>query len=335
MRIRLLVCASLVMGVALGWVSGNQPVTVRAQAPKPPAVNPVRVPNNHFRGAKSSRHHWLAYRATNNIKFAHHPKPSAPLQFVPTSILAPTQMSMWGNDTYGDCVTAEEFFAKDIYPVWIGAGTTIDMPEALAVTWAQQNGYLNGANLTDVMDTMISTGVSYNGTTYTDGPYTAVDYTNWSNLTSAISQGPVKIGVASGQFDGVAGVGDQNGWVMSGFAPDSNEDHCVSLCGYGTMSYLAGAMGITLPAGVNGTVNGLLLYTWDSIGLIDFQSMTNITAEAWLRTPTTPQTPVPSPTPAPSPAPSPTPSPVPVVGGSYTITGTFTLTPVAVPSGQK
>ena len=235
-----------------------------------------------------------------------------PAQWVPATIPTPAQMSMWGNSQYGDCVTAEEFFAKCIYPVWYSStGTMLDMPESLAISWASAGGYLNGADLTPVMDTMAKTGVVYNTTTYTDGPYTSVDYTTWATLISAINQGPVKIGVASSQFDNVTGVGQQNGWVMTGFRQDTSEDHCVALCGYGTMSYLATAMGITLPAGVDGTANGCLLYTWDSIGLIDFKSMNAITGEAWLRSPTTPQTP-------PIPPGPPPPPPIPVV---YTLVG--------------
>ena len=30
----------------------------------------------------------------------------------PNSIVIPRQISMWGNDVHGDCVTAEEAFAK-------------------------------------------------------------------------------------------------------------------------------------------------------------------------------------------------------------------------------
>lgn len=249
------------------------------------------------RGATpGSRRIHQAFELTKDPRFSHQAK-AAPAQFVPAVIPTPSQMSMWGNSQYGDCVTAEEFFAKCIYPVYFASsGTMLDMPESLAISWATKNGYLNGADLTPVMDSMAKVGVLYNTTTYTDGPYKSVDYTTWAVLTSAINQGPVKIGVASSQFDNVTGVGQNNGWVMTGFTKDANEDHCVSLCGYGTMSFLATAMGITLPSGVDGTGNGCLLYTWDSIGLIDFTSLGNITGEAWLRSPTTPQTPPSPPT---------------------------------------
>jgi hypothetical protein len=31
----------------------------------------------------------------------------------------------------------------------------------------------------------------------------------------------------------------KSGWFATGFKQDNNEDHCVSLCGYGTISWLA------------------------------------------------------------------------------------------------
>jgi hypothetical protein len=264
---------------------------------------PDNAPKVRFpRGATpGSRRIHRAFELTKDPRFSHQAK-AVPAQWVPATIPTPAQMSMWGNSQYGDCVTAEEFFAKCIYPVWYSAsGTMLDMPESLAISWATANGYLNGADLTPVMDSMAKPGVVYNTTTYTDGPYTSVDYTTWATLISAINTGPVKIGIASSQFDNVTGVGQTNGWVMTGFTKDTNEDHCVALLGYGTMSYLATAMGITLPAGVDGTANGCLLYTWDTIGLIDFTSMNNVTGEAWLRSPTTPQTPPPTPNPTPTP----------------------------------
>jgi hypothetical protein len=108
-------------------------------------------------------------------------------------------------------------------------------------------------------------------------------------LQSAISQGPVKIGIAAEQLQAVClakGAG-KSGWFATGFKEDQNLDHCVSLCGYGTISWLAQRMNVTVPNGVNGTKPGYALFTWDSIGIIDFPSILAITGEAWLRTPTT------------------------------------------------
>lgn len=108
-----------------------------------------------------------------------------------------------------------------------------------------------------------------------------------------ISKGPVKIGVAGDQLESVwwgnggSSAGGVNGWFATGFYPDNAEDHCVSLCGYGTMAWLAEELKVQVPAGVDGTKPGYGLFTWDSIGIIDVPSMLAITQEAWLRTPTT------------------------------------------------
>ena len=46
---------------------------------------------------------------------------------------------MWGNAIDGDCVTAEEAFAKAC------AQPEIFIPDAEAVAWATAGGFLNGA----------------------------------------------------------------------------------------------------------------------------------------------------------------------------------------------
>jgi hypothetical protein len=78
-----------------------------------------------------------------------------------------------------------------------------------------------------------------------------------------------------------------SGWFATGFHPDHNEDHCVSLCGYGTIDWLAHELKVSVPAGVNGTQPGYAMFTWDTVGIIDVPSMVAITEEAWLRRPTT------------------------------------------------
>ena len=57
----------------------------------------------------------------------------------------PNTLSFWGNDVNGDCVTAEEAFAKACY------NPEIFIPEQVAIDWAQSNGWLNGANLSEVL----------------------------------------------------------------------------------------------------------------------------------------------------------------------------------------
>ena len=205
----------------------------------------------------------------------------------PNFIRLPKQISFWGNYSNGDCVTAEEAFAKACND------PEIFIPDDVVTTWATSNGVLNGAYLTQVMTTMQAAGFPEVPFVYDDGPYLSVDFTNSATLQSAISEGPVKLGVAGDQLlslwwaSGGGPGGGRSGWFATGFTADPNEDHCVSLCGYGTISWLAQQLNVAVPAGVDGTNPGYALFTWDSIGIIDVPSMIAITHEAWLRQPTT------------------------------------------------
>lgn len=198
----------------------------------------------------------------------------------PNCLYKPAQLNMWGNDTFGDCVTAEEAFAKACFD------PEIFIPSEVVEAWATLHSDLNGANIADVLTVMQTQGFIWNSKTYNDGPANSVDWTNTDLLQNAIAQGPVKIGVAAAQLENVATPGT-NGWFATGFTQDENEDHCVSLCGYGTMDWLAEQFGVMLPSGLDGSEFGYALYTWDSIGIIDIPSLLNICGEAWLRTPTT------------------------------------------------
>jgi len=218
------------------------------------------------------------------------PKISVP----PSFLMWPIQMSSWNNYVYGDCVSAEEAFAKAT------AAPQTFIPLATVVAWAQQHGYLNGANLAAVMTTMQTNGFPLNNKTYDDGPHLSVNWTVAATLASAIySHGPVKIGVAAEDFQtaapgqhGIVTPGT-SGWTMYGYPPTngSQEDHCTSLCGYGTLAQL-----VTLFAQhkltvhpVAGMPTGICyaMFTWNSIGIIDQQSMLNMTHEAWIRNPVT------------------------------------------------
>ena len=223
------------------------------------------------RGAKPSPRSRLA-AAAPHIAFA------AP----PNAITVPPQLSFWGNDVHGDCVTAEEAFAKACH------SPEIFISQNDVITWATNHGVLEGAYLTQVLDFMQKDGFAENGSVYDDGPYYSVDWTDATTLQSAISMGPVKIGIAADQIEAAwQSTGGKTGWFATGFHTDDNEDHCVSLCGYGTIAWLAQELNAQVPPGVNGADQGYALFTWDSIGIIDVPSMQAITHEAWLRNPTT------------------------------------------------
>jgi hypothetical protein len=224
------------------------------------------------RGAFPSPRHRLA-GARPHVAVTPHPA-----QWLWTAV----QLSMWLNDVDGDCVTAEEAFAKGCGP------SGIFIPDAIVKAWATRNNVLNGADLITVLDLMQTAGFSQDGKVYDDGPPLSVDWTNADILQNAIYQGPVKIGVAADQLENVVPDPPTSGWIATGFTQDQNEDHCVSLCGYGTIGWLASQLGVTvLPGTLDQNAPAYALFTWDTIGIIDVPSLLAITGEAWLRVPTT------------------------------------------------
>lgn len=220
-------------------------------------------------------------------------------------LIVPQKLSVWLNDTYGDCVTAEEAFAK--------ACSGIFVSDSEVKRWASQHGVLNGAMLDEVLDWMAASGFSQDGNTYNDGGKVSVDYTNPDAMANALFQGPVKLGVAAGQLN----IGNHNGWFLNGLRRDGNEDHSTAACGYGPVGWLLQQLGGTLPSGYDGNKPGYAFFTWGTIGVMDAQSLVNITGEAWLRVPTTQTVGTNSPTADPVvilPPPGP-PTPIPPVPG--------------------
>jgi hypothetical protein len=215
--------------------------------------------------------------------------PDATIAVPPAFLMWPVKMSSWNNYVYGDCVTAEEAFAKAT------AAPQTFIPDATVVAWASAHGYLNGATLTSVMATMQTHGFPFNNKTYDDGPYFAVNWHNPGILNSAIySHGPVKLGVGAEDFQsnphGMVTPGT-SGWAMYHYPKNQPEDHCVSLCGYGTLTELVHLFQqhhatVHAPPGMP---TGLCyaMFTWNSIGIIDQQSMLSMTYEAWIRNPVT------------------------------------------------
>jgi hypothetical protein len=231
----------------------------------------------------------------------HVPLVAPPPQFA----VVPKNLNMEGNDTYGDCVSAEEAFAKAWYSVYCG------LPELLpsaaeTVSFANKYGYLNGANLTDVMDTMIADGMVIGGKTYKDGPYSGVNYTDATTLNSALTVGCVKIAIDADALP--QGAGNANGWYSTSGQKYTNTDHCVSVAGFGAAGYLFDQLQMSLPSGLSSSTPGLLVYTWATIGFVVYDWINGTCAEAWVRNPTTVgQAPTPTPVP-PIPVP---PTPVP------------------------
>ena len=264
-------------------------------------------------------------------------KPVRPRAVPSTFGIVPPVLHMWGNSQYGDCVTAEEAFAKAAYSIMAGLPECV-INDDVVVQWARRHGYLNGATLTDVMDTMAKAGLAApDGKTYTDGPYQSVDWTNQATLSTAITMGPVKIAISADQVEqAVNAANDQSGWLLTGARTDRNTDHCVSLCGYGTIADCFALLKLPVPAHANPIDFAVLLFTWQTIGVVDLPSLVAICDEAWERNPTTVGLPTPTP-PTPPPSPTPTPTPVPDSGtvivniGQYLCEIDWT-TPPPVPS---
>lgn len=212
-------------------------------------------------------------------------KQFAPLIGAPADFIrkpAASAVSFWGNDQYGDCVTAEEAFSK------VSSSPQTQISNDDAINWAKKHNFLNGAYLTDVMTAMQNDGFLESSVVYDDGPYASVNWRDGALVQSAIYKGNVKLGIAAGQLETTWYANEGRwGWFGTKYKDDDAEDHSVALCGYGTISYLAAQLGAKIPNGIDGTDPGYAMFTWNSIGIIDVPSMIAITQEAWLRQPTT------------------------------------------------
>ena len=279
-----------------------------------PAPHPLPAGRRFGRGLLPTPRHRLAAATPYRPTVAH-------LNAVPATFLTlPSVLYMLGNDQYGDCVSAEEGASKMAYSIWGQAGKppAITITDPTVIAWARARRLLNGADLEPVIEMMQSTGMqATDGQTYRDGAPSSIDYTNDATLRAAIMEGPVKIGLAANQLEhAVNSANGRTGWTLANAGRDGNEDHCTALWGFGAMRDLAAAVTAagfpcSVPSGVDPSEPGYALYTWATVGILDRQSLLNITGEAWLRTPTTVGVTPPAPTPQPTPGPAPTPPPVP------------------------
>jgi hypothetical protein len=202
----------------------------------------------------------------------------------PESFLAwPIEISFWGNEKKSNSNWAEEAFAKAC------AEPKVFVPTDVVLVTARE---CDSSNFARFMQTH---GFQMDGTAYWDGPFNSVNWTNTAVLNGAIANvGPVKIGVGADDFQtnphGQVTPGT-SGWAMYDLRTDQPENHCASLCGYGTLAVLVDlferyGVNVNVPSGMP---PGLCyaMFTWGSIGIVDQQSLMNITGEAWVRNPTT------------------------------------------------
>jgi hypothetical protein len=194
----------------------------------------------------------------------------------PELLYDPARLSLWGRHS----VAAEEAFAKACHlpPIFLS--------DQEVEAWAEQHSRAT-ATIIEVLDWMLTDGFRRDGHAYDDGPHFAVNWTNAAVVQNAIAQGPLKLGIAADQLAAIFQHHPKNGWCATGFKEDSKYDHCVSLCGYGTVAWLASQLKVQLPDGIGGATPGYGMFSWGTIGIIDHPSMLAITGEAWLRNPTT------------------------------------------------
>jgi hypothetical protein len=202
----------------------------------------------------------------------------------PESFLAwPIEIDFWGNERLSNSSWAEEAFAKAC------AEPKVFIPNDVVLRTARECG---SSNFSEFMQTH---GFQMDGNAYLDGPFNSLNWTNTVALNSAIAAvGPVKIGVAAANL--ASGPHGQvtpgaSGWAIYDLPTGQPENHWASLCGYGP---LAALVGLFEQHGVNVDVPSAMpkglcyaMFTWGSIGIIDRQSLMNITGEAWVRNPTT------------------------------------------------
>ena len=202
----------------------------------------------------------------------------------PESFIAwPIGIDFRGNDSGGSSIWAEEVFAKAC------AEPRVFIPADVVLSTAQKCGMSNFAAF------MQSHGFQMDGKAYLDGPFNSVNWMNAAALNGAIANvGPVKIGIASANLasgpHGQVTTGT-SGWALYGLPAGQLEDHCVSLCGYGPLAALVDLFArqgvkVNVPSGMPAELC-YAMFTSGSIGIVDRQSLMNITGEAWVRNPTT------------------------------------------------
>jgi hypothetical protein len=201
----------------------------------------------------------------------------------PESFLAwPIGISSWTIGDVGDSHWAEEAFAKAC------AEPQVFVADDVVRRAARQCGSSNFAAF------MYAHGFQLERRSYVSGPFSSVDWTNITVLHSAIAtSGPVKIGVASADLRSSrhGRTPLKSGWAAYGLPAGQPEDHCAGLCGYGVLGVLVAlferrGVRVDVPPGMPAGPC-YAMFTWGSIGIIDQQSLMNITSEAWVRNPTT------------------------------------------------
>ena len=250
------------MPIARNELAAAEPYRVESSAETFVPSGKFPTPNHELSAAQP-------YRATG----------AAPKNF----IRWPIGIGFTVNDNVSDSSWAEEAFAKAC------TEPRVIIPAEVILATARECG---SSNFSEFMQTH---GFQMDGKAYLDGPFNSVDWTNSAALHAAIAHvGPVKIGVASANLaSGPEGqiTPGKSGWAIHGLPKGQPENHCASLCGYGALAALVDLfererISLKLPSGMP-TGPCYAIFTSASVGIIDQQSLMNITGEAWVRNPTT------------------------------------------------
>jgi hypothetical protein len=203
---------------------------------------------------------------------------------IPESFVSwPTKIGLWNNEMASRSIWAEEVFAKACVE------PKVFIPTEVVLSGSRECGSSNFAAF------MQAHGFQMDRKAYLDGPFNLIDWTNVAALNGAIANiGPVKIGVASeGLSSGPYGqvTPGTSGWAIYGLPQGQPGDQCASLFGYAPLAALVDlfrrhGVDVNLPSGMP-TGLAYAMFTSGSIGVIDRQSLMNITGEAWVRSPTT------------------------------------------------
>jgi hypothetical protein len=200
-------------------------------------------------------------------------------------------LSFWLNNQDPDCVTAEACFNIDTATTAEGLPPVVISDEA-AYDFARRNGFLNGAALQDVCDAMRTQGITQNGKIYREGPDSAVDWTNYAEVASAIktSEGSLKIAVAANQFEDQIDETAKFSF-LHGFTADHATDHCTGIAGTATADDLLSALnelyGTTtpLPPGLAPDTPCYLHFTWNQYQILEAASLPQVCDQALIRIP--------------------------------------------------
>lgn len=212
-----------------------------------------------------------------------------------SALLWPAMTAYWGNKDLDGCVIAEEAFAR-------AAGQQqINIPDEAASYFASALGLNQLITLSDGLSAMQTWGFQGETAGWGGGEPFMIDPTIEADLQAVIAAGcPIKIGAKSAAFRvGATGAvtPGQDGWTMWNYPSGKPADHCVSLCGYGSLADLCELFeqhGVTVEP-VEGMPTGMCyaMFTWDSIGIIDSASLQAMVNEAWGRDPVSVKRPTP------------------------------------------